>query len=247
MRAARRPRPPPARCWDFVPVDSRRSVSSLLASSVLSSCPRICCSTGTTDRGMQTVSTRYTPFLNLARILPSTALHPTRLGLAFRSSSSSTAMGDDVAVPRPSARRVATSLRHGSDHVLTAYFFSLILIQKLAERSADGYDYRTLLLQRHATKGSFRSAHVFPGGNIDDADHDPYWRSNASSSDEQEHRPFKVCAVRETFEECGLLAATRNDSLSAEDRTAWRKKVRASHAVSPPCLKLMSCALTGTC
>lgn len=65
------------------------------------------------------------------------------------------------------------------------------------------------------------------GGNIDPADRDPSWRSTAPRSNEEaEHCAYKVCAVRETFEECGLLAGFgKGDSMSNEDREVWRKKV----------------------
>ena len=92
-------------------------------------------------------------------------------------------------------------------------------------RSANGtLQYETLMLQRSARDGSsFRSAVVFPGGALDLADETPFL---ARSSPDQPLTPeeevkappmtfekdgdrfmaaLRLCALRETFEETGLL------------------------------------------
>lgn len=52
-----------------------------------------------------------------------------------------------------------------------------------------------LLVHRPTHSSTFANAHVFPGGAI-------------SSSDNESASPLKLCAIRETFEETGLLLTT---------------------------------------
>jgi nucleoside diphosphate-linked moiety X motif protein 19 len=100
---------------------------------------------------------------------------------------------------------------------------SLILIKPLSSPTQDGYNYRTLLVQRQAN-GSFRSAHVFPGGNIDKTDKEASWISPKALTPVQ---ALKLCAIRETFEECGILIATNQgaSNMTEEARKSWRKRV----------------------
>ncbi|PLW12317.1 hypothetical protein PCANC_18329 [Puccinia coronata f. sp. avenae] len=102
-----------------------------------------------------------------------------------------------------SPRRPATLLRSSA---------SLIIIQPLPSITADGFNYQTLLIQRNPTQRSFSAAHVFPGGNLDQGDHhyhaflsrtEPAPSSDPTSSNLQ--NALKLCAVRETFEEAGVL------------------------------------------
>jgi 8-oxo-dGTP pyrophosphatase MutT (NUDIX family) len=62
---------------------------------------------------------------------------------------------------------------------------------------------------------------VFPGGKIDPDDQAPFWGGNAAgaSPSMSPDRPYWIAAVRETFEEAGLLIARRADgaALSAGD------------------------------
>ncbi|OMJ25518.1 Nucleoside diphosphate-linked moiety X motif 19, mitochondrial [Smittium culicis] len=71
-------------------------------------------------------------------------------------------------------------------------------------------------------KGSFGGAHVFPGGKIDFSDGLPDWKNltdhsniqnnsfNINSLDPQDISllDFKICAIRETFEETGFLLSS---------------------------------------
>lgn len=59
------------------------------------------------------------------------------------------------------------------------------------------------LLQKAAHLGFARGMYVFPGGAVDEAD--------AASGD-----PWMVAAIRETFEECGVLLATPNPSVDVQ-------------------------------
>ncbi|KAI8582007.1 hypothetical protein K450DRAFT_230351 [Umbelopsis ramanniana AG] len=89
-------------------------------------------------------------------------------------------------------------------------------------------DFRVLMMKRNA-KSSFVNAHVFPGGNIDQHDNDPRWNDIIAPGghayyDEESKRTLahKICAIRETFEEAGLLLTNPPvQDLPA----AWREKV----------------------
>jgi 8-oxo-dGTP pyrophosphatase MutT (NUDIX family) len=90
---------------------------------------------------------------------------------------------------------------------------------------------QVLLLKRVQTSSSFASAHVFPGGNLD-AKHDG---DLGDPSDlERYHRdcgPYRMAAIRETFEETGILLAFDKNgevlSLPDEVREQGRMDVHA--------------------
>lgn len=63
----------------------------------------------------------------------------------------------------------------------------------------DGFE--VYLVKRHGRAGFMAGAHVFPGGRVDDDD--AHWDLD----------PFAVAAVRETFEECGVLLARHESGL----------------------------------
>ncbi|KAK3986060.1 nucleoside diphosphate-linked moiety X motif 19, mitochondrial [Cladorrhinum sp. PSN332] len=70
---------------------------------------------------------------------------------------------------------------------------------------------QVLLLKRVQTSSSFASAHVFPGGNLD-AKHDG--EVGDPGDLERYHRDcaaYRMAAVRETFEETGMLLAFKGD------------------------------------
>ncbi|KAL0073230.1 hypothetical protein F4703DRAFT_1937008 [Phycomyces blakesleeanus] len=76
----------------------------------------------------------------------------------------------------------------------------------------DDYDFRVLMLKRNG-KSNFVHAHVFPGGIVDSFDHFSHWKSILSVSGQTQEEleeaqntlTSKICAIRETFEESGLL------------------------------------------
>jgi len=119
-------------------------------------------------------------------------------------------------------------------------------------------DYLLLMLQRHSRSSFMPSAYVFPGGVIDKADYSEQWmqiykgfgyteRELSSFSNIAGPRPelfedysgiaispevaFRICAIREAFEECGLMLFRsifdKNVVLrmSYEEVSAWRQKV----------------------
>jgi 8-oxo-dGTP pyrophosphatase MutT (NUDIX family) len=87
-----------------------------------------------------------------------------------------------------------------------------------------------LLLERHLDSDFAGGALVFPGGKVDDADRtldaarwtgrDPKgWRERLGTETHADARGLLVAAVRETFEEVGVLFATREDGepVTADD------------------------------
>lgn len=84
-----------------------------------------------------------------------------------------------------------------------------------------------LLLHRVKTSTSFASAHVFPGGNLDPF-HDGDIPAPESPERHRDGPAYRLGAVRECFEETGILLAKKNGSLvnlTAEERDAARKKI----------------------
>ena len=63
------------------------------------------------------------------------------------------------------------------------------------------------VIRRHDGLSFAAGATVFPGGCVDPADRDPGWSALCSGSGND--RALRVAAIRETFEECGLLLARR--------------------------------------
>lgn len=112
-----------------------------------------------------------------------------------------------------------------------------------------------LALKRSATTSHFPSAYTFPGGNTDPADQDNEWLSvlpldqlnvnmnivgqKTLSTDLQDHQitkaiSLRITAIRETFEECGILLCkqkTEKPSLKVshfhlKNSNSWRKKIQ---------------------
>ncbi|KAJ6788783.1 hypothetical protein PWT90_09014 [Aphanocladium album] len=86
-----------------------------------------------------------------------------------------------------------------------------------------------LLLHRVKTSTSFASAHVFPGGNVD-----PFHDGDVPAEDSPDrHRDgpaYRMCAIRETFEESGILLAKKDGKLvqiSEQEREEARKQIHA--------------------
>lgn len=73
----------------------------------------------------------------------------------------------------------------------------------LLRDGADGPE--VYVIRRHDALAFAGGATVFPGGRIDPADGDPAW-SDLCPGTGDDHAP-RVAAIRETFEECGLLLA----------------------------------------
>lgn len=89
---------------------------------------------------------------------------------------------------------------------------------------------QVLLLHRVQTSTSFASAHVFPGGNLD-AFHDGTLPAVGSPDRHQDGLAYRLGAIRETFEETGILLAKKDGelvNLSIEERDVARKKIHGN-------------------
>ncbi|RFN55537.1 hypothetical protein FIE12Z_183 [Fusarium flagelliforme] len=87
-----------------------------------------------------------------------------------------------------------------------------------------------LLLHRVHTSSSFASAHVFPGGNLDPY-HDGVIPEENSPERHQDGLAYRVGAIRETFEETGILLARKDNeliNLDVKDRDAARKMIHGN-------------------
>jgi len=84
-----------------------------------------------------------------------------------------------------------------------------------------------VMAQRSRALDFATGAMVFPGGAVDPADADPAWRALCRGADAlaDDELARRVAAVRETFEEIGVLCAGRPDEADAvagERLGAWR-------------------------
>ncbi|KAK9893638.1 hypothetical protein P389DRAFT_198887 [Cystobasidium minutum MCA 4210] len=114
---------------------------------------------------------------------------------------------------------------------------SLILLSPLANATADGFDYKVCLLER-GSHISNASATVFPGGNLDPVDYEAARRFATQNSNDISSSPaensaslplpaLRACAVRETFEEVGVLLTSSEYTTPPKgaDYKAWRKEL----------------------
>jgi 8-oxo-dGTP pyrophosphatase MutT (NUDIX family) len=114
----------------------------------------------------------------------------------------------------------------------------------------------TFLLCRHHRSGFMGGAHVFPGGKVDPSDAEPSWRARVDrpteeiterlgESDPEVGLGLLVAAVRETFEEAGVLLAS---TASGADLVAARERLHGGASFSALAtdldMKIQSMALT---
>ncbi len=72
-----------------------------------------------------------------------------------------------------------------------------------------------LMVERHHQIDFASGALVFPGGKVAAEDSDPRWADLCDGAGEPGERAFRIAAVREAFEESGLLLARRADARGA--------------------------------
>lgn len=89
-----------------------------------------------------------------------------------------------------------------------------------------------LLLHRVRTSSSFPSAHVFPGGNCSTF-HDGELPSAESPDRHQDSEAYRLAAIRETFEESGILLARNNGfgrliEVDDKEREEGRRQVHSN-------------------
>jgi 8-oxo-dGTP pyrophosphatase MutT (NUDIX family) len=124
----------------------------------------------------------------------------------------------------------------------------------ILREAGDGLE--TFLLCRHQRSGFMGGAHVFPGGKVDPSDKEPSWRARVDrpieditaqlgETDAEVGLGLLVAAVRETFEEAGVLLA---NSAADVDLPATRQRLHGgtsfSELASDIDMKIDSSALT---
>ena len=118
---------------------------------------------------------------------------------------------------------------------------TVILLRE--ERDGPG-PFSVLMLERHGSI-AFPGAHVFPGGIVDAGDADApgarlpapqHWAADGEGDRPPDALRYWVAAVRELFEEVGILLAARDDRLVAgplpDDLTALRARVLAGESLA---------------
>jgi 8-oxo-dGTP pyrophosphatase MutT (NUDIX family) len=84
----------------------------------------------------------------------------------------------------------------------------------------DDPQFEVLMVKRHHQIDFASGALVFPGGKSHAGDHDPAWADHVLGWDafDAEQRALRIAAIREVFEEAGILLAHRRDgaALSGE-------------------------------
>lgn len=91
--------------------------------------------------------------------------------------------------------------------------------------------FEVLMIERHAASAFAGGALVFPGGRVDPGDRDPRWADHAQGLDPV-IGASQVAAIREAFEEAGVLIARRRDGAlvggaESKARRPWRARVEA--------------------
>lgn len=76
----------------------------------------------------------------------------------------------------------------------------------IARDAAEGLE--VYMLRRSAASKASPDAYVFPGGTVDNADKSPQARMRLHGNWRPAEPAFTYAAIRETFEECGLLFST---------------------------------------
>ncbi|KAI8902044.1 hypothetical protein BC833DRAFT_574835 [Globomyces pollinis-pini] len=90
-------------------------------------------------------------------------------------------------------------------------------------------DFEVLILQR-SQHGPFGGLAVYPGGAVHPADANPDWACRgvfSSTNQESDHSlfHFAITAIRETFEECGLLLMHPWSKIDPNLNQSWRQRV----------------------
>ena len=96
---------------------------------------------------------------------------------------------------------------------------------------------QVLLLQRVKQSSSFPSAHVFPGGNVSEA-HDGRVPPTDSQQRHADSEVYRMAAIRECFEESGILLARNNGfgrliEVPQSEREEGRKAIHSNKITFP--------------
>lgn len=125
---------------------------------------------------------------------------------------------------------------------------TLLLVAKQTfwpSKQVDFNNYKILTMKRSAKSSFMPETHVFPGGSIDKADCSQDWLKLYNKFGIKEHffKSFnevkyispifandnnipryislRICAIREAFEECGVLLCKSTKSENKGERTSW--------------------------
>ncbi|KXN70948.1 hypothetical protein CONCODRAFT_6396, partial [Conidiobolus coronatus NRRL 28638] len=114
------------------------------------------------------------------------------------------------------------------EKTITRLAASLILFQK--QLNKDGYE---ILMMKRSDTASFNSATVFPGGALDKVDNLDYWKEfefvkKIKTYKNKKLTSLKLTAIRETFEEAGILLTKPQLSLTDSEVKKWREKLEES-------------------
>jgi 8-oxo-dGTP pyrophosphatase MutT (NUDIX family) len=82
--------------------------------------------------------------------------------------------------------------------------------------------FEVLMIERHADTPFAGGAIVFPGGRIEASDASPAWRAHCDGEDEVPAGEFgpRVAAIREAFEESGVLLARKDGVMLSNEAAA---------------------------
>jgi 8-oxo-dGTP pyrophosphatase MutT (NUDIX family) len=114
----------------------------------------------------------------------------------------------------------------------------------------DEPEFEALMVARHADIAFAGGAMVFPGGRIDAGDHATAWKDHCDSAPEipEEQLAPRIAAIREAFEETGILLARRGDCIVGQEEAdalaSWRKKVEENDALFLEMIKSEGLRLT---
>lgn len=98
--------------------------------------------------------------------------------------------------------------------------------------------FEVLMVERHKDIEFAGGALVFPGGRVDKGDYNPAWADHCDGLDAvpAEQRAARIAAIREAFEETGILLARRAGEADfvtdgfAQTIDGWRKEVEQDDA-----------------
>lgn len=105
----------------------------------------------------------------------------------------------------------------------------------------DSPSFEVLMVKRHHQIDFASGALVFPGGKSHQGDHDPAWANHTLGFGDfdEVQRPMRIAAIREVFEEAGILLARHTDGSAMGDDVAPMDVRKAVDAGELPFLNVV--------